>query len=614
MFKVMKKNLFILAMFSLLFASCSNDWDDYYNEGGYKPDYDYNNTEIVDLTLPEFFEEYSEYSGFYDVFSRFDTLTDQFTRDQKLTVWVVNNSNLQKNPIGLTELDTVQTMYYHMNNLAIVPEDLTDGSTVLTFGGNYMTVTRPSADKIYIDYDPEKGDDNFYIVKSYSLSDGNMVHELSSLLTSRITLYDYIKLLPDEYSWFRDSVLAREIKVFNINKSRPYPELDPTGNTVYDSVFDIDNTLWVSRNPKGDAVTITSPIFINYSLPGTGTENTLLYASNAVIEAAQQEAYQYIEDRGMAVTDNWKAQIDDWIFKVMFHRFTGIFPPPTDVAVDKKSVYSQHDAARQLDVIDYIYRHQLNGPNELDYSSMAKCNNGEAYEITKLKVPNYELIGMMYYYRPATRQSYEMASTFRGNEVIGSLKLWDHLPEATYGNSYAGDVDNYNPNALTRMVPKKNGFTEYVSWNYQGRATLEDPEFSIMTPILVAEPRGSLTPESRIQYVPTGWYNISLSGHPSNTCDFDFFISKDFGATWELIASRRGGNPRVEYCQPTASNRQPSYSLTSAHGPIEVINNHPTNPNLGTIYIRVMRAAAGTYKMTHMELAGWHMQPVSDNY
>lgn len=85
--------------------------------------------------------------------------------------------------------------------------------------------------------------------QTYRLNNG-VIHVIDEMMAARINLYEYIKQLPDEYSIYRDSIMAYSVELFDESKSTPIG-VDKTGNTIYDSVF-------VVYNPLFDTVEINS--------------------------------------------------------------------------------------------------------------------------------------------------------------------------------------------------------------------------------------------------------------------------------------------------------------------------------------------------------------------
>src|SRR5512145_3049969 len=97
----MKKLFLIVPMIALMLASCNDKWDNYY-----KNNY---TTVDVDQTVSEFLASQPEYSAFDSLLTKMN-LQGELKKDQLVTVWVINNTNLTNTPID--DADTLRVKYH----------------------------------------------------------------------------------------------------------------------------------------------------------------------------------------------------------------------------------------------------------------------------------------------------------------------------------------------------------------------------------------------------------------------------------------------------------------------------------------------------------------------
>ena len=79
-----KSIIYLCMLFAMVFISCGDKWDEYYNGN------DGSKEEELDQTLQEFFAEHNEYNAFYKELELCG-LDEELTKDQQLTLWVVND-------------------------------------------------------------------------------------------------------------------------------------------------------------------------------------------------------------------------------------------------------------------------------------------------------------------------------------------------------------------------------------------------------------------------------------------------------------------------------------------------------------------------------------------
>lgn len=333
----MKKSFYILLLL-IVFIACDDKWDSHYygeSEG----------TEtILDLTLSEFLAQdgYGRYKKLFD-YCNLDTVLQ---RDQDITLWVVPDS-LMDRAILTEEADTLLTMQYHMNYLPFLRTSLKDGLRIRSLNGVYLQIERQGND-IRIN--------NSNIIESYQLKNG-VVHVIDRLMTARMNLFDYIKYLPDDYSIFRDSVMAMNVMVFD-EKNSTKKSVDETGNWIYDSVFYVYN-----------------PLFEKAEFNSEFKQFTLLTPDNDVVAACFEKLKEQFRSMGQEVKKEDTVKAMTWIKEAAF--YDGILSMNDFSDGDLKSSFER------------VWRNTV---QKVDPNSMEEMSNGVVYEMTDIKIPtNYIL-------------------------------------------------------------------------------------------------------------------------------------------------------------------------------------------------------------------------------
>ena len=322
-------------LFAMVFISCGDKWDEYYNGN------DGSKEEELDQTLQEFFAEHSEYNAFYKELELCG-LDEELTKDQQLTLWVVNDDAMAAS--GIDKDDTLR-MKYHMNYLPFLQSDLKDGLRIPTLNNIYLQITR-QGEEVYVNRSK--------VESSYRLKNG-VVHVISELMKSKINMFDYIKSLPDEYSMFRDSIMKNNEMLFDKANSIP-TGVDITGNTEYDSVFYVYN-----------------PLFEKAQFNSEFKQFTLFLPDNEVLKDCFTKLNTQYKAMGKTVTAVDSANAMTWIKEAAF--YTGELKTFTDA--DISSAFGR------------IWRP---GIQEIDQSSMEELSNGILYKMTEVKIPtNYIL-------------------------------------------------------------------------------------------------------------------------------------------------------------------------------------------------------------------------------
>ena len=377
-----------------LLASCSElKDDDHYG----KADTPISNNElkIVNVSSQEYISSRGDLSEMNGLFAGQGIYDELNKKAQLSTILVVTNDHFRK-PEEKTEFITRS----HISDISISPANLEDGTRLMMWHGKYVNVS--------IDEMGKEGNIVDHIlfnngaVKEVIKTTTGYVYVISEMIETPTSLYDFINDLPDEYSIFREMVLASGGKEFDRTNSKAIG-INDQGNTVYDSIFIYRNTFFEA---------------VNFDMNSESLTATLLLPSNEVINQALDDAHQRLASWEMVRSDSI---MKDWILKSSFYskRYSPADLQTTEVN-DVKSIFGTQwrTNVQQVDVTD---------PMEL--------SNGIVYKVRKLHLPNnllmYRLKDYFYYYENCTdeqKENYFKRVNLNFKECATEVAAWSPLP------------------------------------------------------------------------------------------------------------------------------------------------------------------------------------------
>jgi hypothetical protein len=377
-----------------LLASCSElKDDDHYG----KADTPISNNElkIVNVSSQEYISSRGDLSEMNGLFAGQGIYDELNKKAQLSTILVVTNDHFLK-PEEKTEFITRS----HISDISISPANLEDGTRLMMWHGKYVNVS--------IDEMGKEGNIVDHIlfnngaVKEVIKTTTGYVYVISEMIETPTSLYDFINDLPDEYSIFREMVLASGGKEFDRTNSKAIG-INDQGNTVYDSIFIYRNTFFEA---------------VNFDMNSESLTATLLLPSNEVINQALDDAHQRLASWEMVRSDSI---MKDWILKSSFYskRYSPADLQTTEVN-DVKSIFGTQwrTTVQQVDVSD---------PMEL--------SNGIVYKVRKLHLPNnllmYRLKDYFYYYENCTdeqKENYFKRVNLNFKECATEVAAWSPLP------------------------------------------------------------------------------------------------------------------------------------------------------------------------------------------
>ena len=385
---------YVLLMALCLTTACSElKDDDHYG----KADSQISNNElkIVDVSSKEYISSRGDLSAMNNLFTQQGIYDELDKKGQLSTMLVVTNDHFQQ-PEDKVEFVTRS----HVSDISISPANLDDGTRLMMWHGKYVNVSIDSLGK--------KGNIVDHIlfnngaVKEVVKTATGYVYVISDMIKTPTSLYDYINELPDDYSIFREMVLASGGKEFDRTNSKAIG-INEQGNTVYDSVFIYRNTFFEA---------------VNFDMNSESLTATMLLPSNDVINAALDNAHQRLAAWDMQRSDSI---MKDWILKTSFFnkRYTPAQIQTTELQ-DLKSVFSTQ------------WRTNV---QKVDVGEPIELSNGIVYKVSQLHIPNnvlmYRLKDFFYYYENCTdeqKETYFKRANLNFRECNTEVTAWSPLP------------------------------------------------------------------------------------------------------------------------------------------------------------------------------------------
>ncbi|MGL5682407.1 MAG: fasciclin domain-containing protein [Marinifilaceae bacterium] len=332
----MKKRLLILSGLLLtLLIGCEKSWDNHF---GYEED---ERCAAASMNIMETLKAMPKrYSKFVDMVERsgYDLALGS---DRMLTVWAPSNDLISDENFNLEGPDLKRFVKNHMNSLPLFKTKLSGRSAVTTLAGKVLSLRYRN--------------NNYYLndiqVKSYDIACKNgVIHEMTNILKPLKNLAEYLDESGEEYSIFRDTLYRRNDTIFRPDLSFPIG-VDNVGQTIYDSVFDIKNTLLKGLDLNDEAAVYT-----------------LCLPSNTVIEEALKVMQEYMEGIKRPITTEDTVVCMQWMMKASV--LSGKRVDYTSV----KKFYS-------------LFGAEIRPTKQIVQTEYKECSNGIVYDFESLYFP-----------------------------------------------------------------------------------------------------------------------------------------------------------------------------------------------------------------------------------
>ena len=354
-----------------------------------------NELKIVDVTSEEYINSRSDLSNMNELFKSQGIYDELDKKGQLSTMLVVTNDHFKK-PEDKTEFVTRS----HVSDISISPANLEDGTRLMMWHGKYVNVTIDSIGKNGVIVDHILFNNG--AVKEVIKTTTGYIYVISDMIETPTSLYDFINDLDDDYSIFRDMVLASGGKEFDRANSKAIG-INEQGNTVYDSVFIYRNTFFEA---------------VNFDMNSESLTATMLLPSNAVIQDALDDAHQRLQSWDMQRSDSI---MKDWILKSAFY--------------SKRYAANQIQTTELQDLKSIFSTQWRTNVQQVNTTEPIELSNGIVYKITKLHLPNnllmYRLKDFFYYYENCTdeqKATYFKAANLIFKECATEVAAWSPLP------------------------------------------------------------------------------------------------------------------------------------------------------------------------------------------
>ena len=384
---------YILLMALGMLVSCS-ELEDNDHYGNSETTISNNELKIVDMTSQQYIDSRSDLSSMNSLFASQGIYKELDEKGQLSTMLVVTNDHFRQ-PEEKVEFVTRS----HVSDISISPANLEDGTRLMMWHGKYVNVS--------IDAIGQEGNIVDHIlfnngaVKEVIKTKSGYIYVISDMIETPTSLYDYINDLPDDYSIFREMVLASGGKEFDRANSKAIG-INDQGNTVYDSVFIYRNTFFEA---------------VNFDMNSESLTATMLLPSNKVINDALEDAHQRLAEWEMERSDSI---MKDWILKSSFF--------------NKKYAPTEIQTTEQQDLKSIFSTQWRTNVQQVDTSDPMELSNGVVYKVTKLHLPNnllmYRLKDYFYYYENCTdeqKAAYFKTVNLNFKECATEVAAWTPL-------------------------------------------------------------------------------------------------------------------------------------------------------------------------------------------
>lgn len=539
----MKRLSYIIGLFILLFAGCNEKWDDHYDENG--------NTIISSETVLEYLESQTEYTKFVAALKE-TGVAEELKRDQNLTVWAVDNDAMDQ----LAQMEEMFTdtfiLQYHINNLSIGYSKLYDGLRMRSVNGKYIAVTMPSEDSVYVS--------DAMVIKTDQYCVNGVVHKIDHLMEPVISIYEYLKALGSDYSTIVDTIFNANDTVFDAENSAPIG-VDITGNTIYDSIF-------VIQNPILDEIDFRSEFSqITMFLPNNDViDDCLKNLNNQLNAIGAQESFDTI-------------YAFEWIKGALFYE--GVIK---NIEPNADYISPMNFNPTKSITKDIVWRTSV---QQLD-PTPKPMSNGVIYDIVKMKIPNNVVIdrikSLVHYY-----------------EYTDSISRLDLIEFINASNYYPRPRDSYDftkyggPKGIYKVL-----FIEGANPNDSLPAAVEFSPLKIET-----LPDNSTVASEML--IPAGEYKLYLGFRCKNHPFINVYFNGD------LVAEELNVDPSNPWNYDRVTDTYPGISkYDGLGGLVNVVNVEGEGMQRIKIKIEFNRLGKGSTEA--MEPFHWALVPTENNY
>jgi len=376
------------------------DWNDHYDEAAITS----STAEVFSGDIVSYLRGNSDLSQISQLFEQAGAY-EATTSGKSYTFVVCDNSAFS----GADIADRKAFADNSISDIAVTPSELVDGFGINNRAGKTIWVYgEGSCLKI----------DNFSIKKTVK-TDNGYVYVIDGVLPVRLSVYDYLKQLGDDYSTFKALVAKYEQRVFDREHSAA-TGINQAGEVVYDSV-------WVTRNTLMDRYTDGG--VEQWNMRDENYVTTMFIPNNGQVETAIRSALDSIPSwLNRKATDADREKFEEWIVRACFSdkrleteqvdAQAGDF---TTVGGYKMVIDEVADQTTYKAADETWWRPSVQTVNT---QNRVNLSNGYAYYCTNLKIPNHIVI-----YRVKTRfyQIWDASNIRNDEELQNEYFTWENL-------------------------------------------------------------------------------------------------------------------------------------------------------------------------------------------
>lgn len=500
-------------------ASCS-DWDDHYDEAAVTS----STAEVYQGDIVSYLRSNSDLSQISQLFEQAGAY-EVTTLDKQYTFVVCDNSTLN----GASIADRKVFANNSISDIAVTPSELRDGFGINNRAGKTIWVYG-SGSSLKIDN---------YAIKRVVKTDNGYVYVIDGVLPVRLSVYDYLKQLSDDYSTFKALVAKYEQRVFDREHSAA-TGVNQAGEVVYD-------TVWVTRNTLMDRYTDSG--VEQWNMRDENYVTTMFIPNNAQVEKALRSALDSIPSwLNREATDADREKFEEWIVRACFSDKRLETAQVNAQAEDflavggcKMVIDERADETTYKAVDDTWWRPSV---QTVDTQNRVNLSNGYAYYTTNLKIPNHIVI-----YRVKTR-FYQIwdASNIRNDEgLMREYFDWTNLGlfstsistlasyDALY--KYGWPIIDYN---LLTACPTDEAIDDSLVVGVEYSGLVYDAENDLALPV----------------NLPAGEYYLRMGFERSTTYRISIYFNGEF--VWEGRADQMNAD-RIANDIPTYGIMAPGY-------------------------------------------------------
>ncbi len=368
---MIKNKILIIAGLCLILVSvfsCKDAWNEHYTPTEIVSD----NFTIWSGDIESYIKEQSELSDIASLLEK-EGMFKETAGSNGYTFIVCNNEVFKLR----TQSNDTQFARNSVSDVSVSPSLLVEGFGIYTRLGKNIWVYEKNGE-LYLD-------DSKLVMKVKATN--GYIYKVDGAIPVRKSVYDYLKGLGSEYSTFKSLVQLYEESYFNKELSTPNG-IDKMGNTTYDTVMSIRNSLMDRYNADGLKI---------WDMRSEDFVSTMFIPNNQLIEKAITSALDSIPLwLGRAATADDRTKFEKWIVKACFVN-SRLTPEQVSTAgadlrcvSGYQQVIDKTQDALTYEAADVAYWRP--SVQKADYNNGVALSNGLAYYLTEFKIPNHVVI------------------------------------------------------------------------------------------------------------------------------------------------------------------------------------------------------------------------------